>query len=103
MLDIKLRPRAQLDLESTYIHVAVVLKSPHAADKLLERLYEAFERLAEFPDIGKNLEDSELSRPYRQFLCGSSWICYTHDENALTIWRIFHTSQDIDDYTYLDL
>ena len=103
MLEIELRPRAQLDLESTYIHIAIVLKSPHAADKLLERIYEAFERLAEFPDLGKNLEDSELSRPYRRFLCGSYWICYTHDDNALTIWRIFHTSQDIDDYTYMEL
>ena len=103
MLNIEFRPRAQLDLESIYIHIAVVLGAPQAANKQLEKLYEAVELLAKFPDLGKRLEDGELSRPYRQFLCGSHWMLYAHSENTLTIWRIIHTSQDIDDYTYLDL
>ena len=103
MLDVELRPRAQLDLESIYIHIAVVLGSPHAANKLLEKLYEAFERLAEFPDLGRNLEDDELSRPYRRFLCESYWVCCTYDATTLTIWRVFHTSQDIEDYTNMGL
>lgn len=102
MLDIELRPRAQLDLESMYIHIAVVLASPKAADKQLDKLYEAFNRLAELPDLGRSMEDSMLSRPYRRFLCGSYWVFYTYDERTITIWRVFHTSQDIDDYTYVD-
>ncbi|MBE6471847.1 MAG: type II toxin-antitoxin system RelE/ParE family toxin [Coriobacteriaceae bacterium] len=103
MLKVAIRPRAQLDLESIYIHIAVVLGSPTAANQALESLYAAIERLAEFPTLGKDLKDDDLARPYRRMLCKSYWVYYTFSDDELIVWRIFHTSQDIDDYTYVDL
>ena len=103
MLEVELRPRAQLDLESIYIHIAIVLASPQAADKTSDAIYRSIERLAEFPDLGKVLESDRLSRVYRRLLCESYWIYYTYNDAKLTVWRIFHTSRDIEDYTYVDL
>lgn len=103
MLEVTIRPRAQLDLESIYIHIAIVLGSPQAANQTLEKIYGTLERLREFPALGKTWNDSELSRPYRRMLCGSYWIYYTFTDDELTVWRVFHTSQNIDDYTYVDL
>lgn len=102
MLEIAFRPRAQLDLESIYLHLAMVASSKRVADSTLETIYASVERLAEFPELGSAFEDEDLDRPYRRMLSGSYWIYYTYNTSTLTIWRIFHTRQDIDDFTLID-
>lgn len=102
MLEIAFRPRAQLDLESIYLHLAMVVPSKRVADSTLEAIYASVERLSEFPEIGSVFEDADLDKPYRRMLSGPYWIYYTCSASELTIWRIFHTRQDIDDFTLID-
>lgn len=103
MLDVALTPRAQLDLESIYLYIAVVGAAPKAADSLIEGLYAEIDRLAEFPELGHNFTNEALARPYRRMLCRSYWIYYYVEHETLTVVRVFHTSQDIDDYAAIDL
>ena len=103
MRDIQLRPRAQLDLESIYLYLAMAQAAPQAAERVAAKLYESMERLAEFPELGSLVKDSGLERDYRRMLSGSYWLYYTHDDERLTVWRIFHARQDIDDFTLVDL
>ena len=102
MLDVVIRPRAQLDLESIYTYIAVALGSPQSAEGILEALYQAMERIAELPDLGTLLESERLSRPYRRVLVKNYWVYYSTGEQCVTIWRILHTRQDIDDFTLVE-
>ena len=29
--------------------------------------------------------------------------CYSHDDTTLTVWRVIHMSQDLDDFALVDL
>ena len=103
MLEIEIRPRAQLDLESIYLYHAATLASPQRADKTLDGLYASIERLAEFPTLGGIFQHKGLTNSYHHMLSGRYWAYYTFDERVLTVWRVFHTSRDIDDFTYVEL
>ena len=103
MREVAIRPRAQLDIESTYLHVAVVIGNSQAAQRLVDALYDAIESLAEMPERGERFSDDELNLRFRRILVRDRWVYYTHDDKTVTVWRVFHTSQDIDDYAIVDL
>lgn len=102
MREILLRPRAQLDLESIFLHIATALGAPKAARDTVDELYDAFERLAELPTIGMVFSSEDLDRAYRRFLVKNRWIYYTYDDQSLTIWRIFHARQDLPTQTLVE-
>ena len=102
MREVRIRPRAQLDIESTFIYIALENDAPKAARELVNRFYNAFDQLAEIPDMGRIVNDEELERDYRRMLVGNYWVYYTFDDSTLTIWRVFHTRQDIDNYSIVD-
>ena len=103
MRKILIRPRAQLDLESLFVYRAFELMEPQAAQELIDAIYEAFERAAELPEAGRLFDSEDLERGYRRILVKSYWVYYTFDDESLTVWRIFHTRQDIDNYTIVDM
>lgn len=103
MREVLIRPRAQLDIESIYIYIAYERKEPKAAQEVLDALYDAFDRAAELPGLGRAFEDADLERSYRRMLVGCYWVYYTYDDESVTIWRIFHVRRDIDSYTIVDL
>lgn len=102
MRKIAIRPRAQLDIESAYMYLAIECASPQAADDLITAFYDEIERLSDFPESGKRIENDALSRPYRRVLCQSYWMYYYYDKASITIFRVFHTSRDIDEYAITD-
>ena len=99
MREIELRPRAQLDLESIFIHLALELAAPAAARLTVGSLYAAFDRIAEIPTLGMAFTNDDLEREYRRTLVKSYWVYYTFDDERVIIWRIFHTRQDINTQT----
>ena len=103
MREIRIRPRAQLDLESLFIYRAFELKEPNAAQKTVDAIYSAIERAAEFPEAGRLFENENLEQGYRRVLVGRYWVYYTFDDESLTVWRVFHVRQDIDNYSIVDL
>lgn len=95
------RPRAAFDLESIVIYVGEVLKSPKSARNLYMGIREKVMDLCRIPTIGRVFRDDLLGREYRYFLHENYRIFYSYDEETLTVWRIVHTRQDIDDFALI--
>ena len=102
MLEVRIRPRAQLDLESIYLHIAVSQDRPAAADKVLDEIYHAIALTAEFPERGQAYRNESLEHTYQKVLVGNYWVFYTSGEE-LDVWRVLHARRDIDDATLADL
>ena len=100
MREIEFRPRAVMDLDGIVVYIAYELKQPKAAQEIADALYQAIEDLAENPDLGRVLNDEDLERSYRRILVKRYWIYYSSTSAKLTIWRIFHTTQDHDAYGF---
>lgn len=103
MREVRIRPRAQLDLESIYIYGAFEMGQPKAARETIDAFYDAFDRIALLPEIGMLFADEDLEREYRRVLVKNHWVYYAFNDDTVTIWRIFHTRQDIANYTFVDL
>jgi toxin ParE1/3/4 len=65
-----------------------------AADRWIERMHQAFERLAQFPLMGR--ERSELAPHLRSFPSGSYVIFYRRLDDGIEIIRVLHGARDID-------
>ena len=102
MREVRLRPRAQLDIESIFIYIALEGGAPKAAQATVDSLYDAFERIADLPESGMRLSNEDLENDYHRTLVKQYWVYYTFDDATVTIWRIFHTRQDIDTITLVD-
>lgn len=101
MRAIEFRPRASADLDSILAYRALTFKAPQTARNIADTIFAAIERLAEIPDLGQPFFDVDLKHPtYRRILVKRYWIYYTHDADTLTIRRIFHTTQDTDQYGF---
>lgn len=104
MLNLKWRPRAQLDRESIAIYIGVECASPQSALKTIQAIDAAIERVRAFPDSGGHLEMESLDhKDYRTAIAGKYTVYYRYDDKTLTIYRILHQRRDIDIYTLADL
>ena len=102
MREIAIRQRAQLDIESIFIYIAFEAGEPQAAHETIDALYAAFERIADLPESGMRFASDDLDREYRRTLVRKHWVYYTFDDSSVTIWRVFHTRQDIDTMTLVE-
>ena len=102
MREIVLQPRAQLDLESIFIHIALELGMPKAARATIDEIYAAFERVAETPTLGMVFASDDLDREYRRTLIKNYWLYYTFNDAQVRTWRVFHTRQDVDSQTLVE-
>ncbi|MBQ9068094.1 MAG: type II toxin-antitoxin system RelE/ParE family toxin [Eggerthellaceae bacterium] len=103
MLEVAYRPRALFDLESIVVYIGDVLHSPSSARKTYNSIVETIAKLSETPGLGKTFADSRLEGvQYRSFLAGNYRVFYSYDATTLTVWRMLHTKQDIDDMTIVD-
>ena len=104
MPSVALAPRAQLDIESIVLYLGAVCKQPEAARRIADELYGAIERLADFPLMGEPFSHDELQHDYRRVLVSGYWLYYevSEDGGEVTVRRIFHERQDIDDFALVD-
>ncbi len=104
MLKAEYRPRAAYDVESIVTYIAQIHKAPLTARAWYEKLKDNVALLCENPDLGRIFSDERLTlKERRTFLVGQYRLFYSYNKDTLTIWRILHTSQDIDDYSLVDL
>ena len=101
MLEIEWRPRAVADLDGILTYIVLELKAPAAARACSEAIMGAIERAAELPELGRPFLDDDLKRAYRRVLAKNYWIYYSHDDAKLTVWRVFHVTQDHDGYGFV--
>ena len=98
------RPRASYDIESIVVYIGQVLDSPKAAHAWYDSLKEVVSLLCDMPDLGCPFEDDRLVfKDRRSHLVGSYRLFYSYSSDTLTVWRVVHTTQDMDDYALVDL
>ncbi|WP_417135393.1 type II toxin-antitoxin system RelE/ParE family toxin [Rubneribacter badeniensis] len=100
MRSVEFRPRAAVDIEGIVVYLAYALKMPQAARRTAEELYAAIDRIADNPFSGRVLSDDELGREYRRILVKRYWVYYSFTDETLTVWRVFHTTQNHDVYGF---
>lgn len=103
MLQLRWRPRAQLDRESIAIYLGVERRSPQAALNAMAVIDKALSFIRQFPDSGGFYQHDHLDREYRTMLADPYIVYYRYDAEYLTVYRILHQRQDIDVYTLIDL
>ncbi|MEC4184017.1 type II toxin-antitoxin system RelE/ParE family toxin [Adlercreutzia sp. R21] len=97
------RPRAAFDLESIIIYVGEVCRNPAAARQIYTSIKTEVQELCAMPTLGRPFIDDSLSRRnFRSWLVGNYRVFYTYDEDFLTVWRVIHSRQDIDDFAFID-
>lgn len=90
-LEIDRLPEADEDFREIWLTIA--LDNLSAADRMARRIYEAEDRLAEFPEIGVARPD--LAKGLRQWPIVDYLIFYRIDDNRLTIVRILHGARNL--------
>ncbi|MDO4502537.1 MAG: type II toxin-antitoxin system RelE/ParE family toxin [Coriobacteriia bacterium] len=104
MHEVEFRQRAVLDLRSIQLHY-LTTASEQAAQKHLDCILAGVELVRTLPDIGSRIDDPRGIIPvgYRRHLAGGFWIYYSASLAKITVWRVFHSKQEIDDQAFVDL
>lgn len=83
----------QLDEIANYI----ALDKPSAANHLVKRIFEAIDRLAQFPDSGR--EPPELPNSiYREVICNPCRIFYRHEAGKVFILHVMREERQLRQY-----
>ena len=100
----ELRPRASYDVESIVTYVSFVLGAPRAEEDWYSDFKEELSLLSDQTELGCELSDERLVLSVRRtYLVGKYRVFYSYDAEALTVWRVLHVAQVIDDYAMVDL
>jgi toxin ParE1/3/4 len=75
----------------------IALDKPDAASRLVERVFEATERLAEFPDSGRRPPEL-VDSVYRELVVPPCRIFYRREEEHLYILYVLRQEQEISRY-----
>ena len=103
MLRLYMTPRAKRDLASAVIYIGEVLGAPQAAKGFYEDYQHEMELVCQNPNMGARFRDPMLENSdYRWVMVGKYRVFYRHDDEAVTVWRIVHCLQDLDEFELID-
>lgn len=103
MRKIEFRPRASYDIESIITYLSNARGAPQAAENWYEEFCAALTLLREQPELGRVFQDERLQIMQRRtYLVGNYRVFYTFNKATLLVWRIVHTSQNMNDYALID-
>ena len=94
MLKIYKSPEAENDLDEIWLYIAQ--DNPYYADKLLDEIEETSQKLARFPDMGRNR--NELHLGLQSFPVGMYLIFFVPISGGINIVRVLHGMRDIDTF-----
>lgn len=89
----RLASGARYDLQSIWTFIAH--DSAPAADRVMARIQQAVERLAQSPKIGHSRTDLHASEQVRFWPVGSYIIVYRPSPKPILIVRILHAARDL--------
>jgi len=95
--DLKIMPRAVIDLENIFNYISMELSAPQAAHKLMQKIEDSFMRLQDFPESCPMCQDDLLrQKGYRKLVVNNYIALYLVDINArtVTIMRVVHGRQE---------
>ena len=86
------RPLAEADLDDIWWYIAQ--DNPDAADRLLDKIEEQCQALAQFPNMGINRD--ELMPTLRSFPVGNYLVFYLPTDDGVEVVRVLSGMRDID-------
>jgi toxin ParE1/3/4 len=92
-LPVRRTNRAEADLDDIWLHIAT--ENIAAADRMIERIETAEDRLGEFPQIGQ--ARPEIGPDLRYWPVGSYLVFYRAEADQVTIVRVVHGARDLPD------
>ncbi len=92
MRQYELSARADSDLADIWLYIA--RDSPENADRFMDRLYEAFQKLADMPGMGHQRDDL-AEQSLRIWPVGQFLIIYRPEANLLRIVRVVNGYRDV--------
>ena len=78
---------AVADIDGIYDHIGRSLKSPQAADRMIDRIHAACELHASQPGMGELMPD--LANGVRVFSVGSYVVVYRPCDDGIRVLRVF--------------
>ena len=87
-------PEAENDLDEIWLYIAQ--DNPFYADKLLDEIEETSQKLARFPNMGRNRD--ELHFGLQSFPVGMYLIFYMPISDGISIVRVLHGMRDLDTF-----
>lgn len=92
---LKISPRAVEDLRGLRLHVRDMLCDLGAADRIVDALFDAMERLCAFPAGGAPFCSAlPVLAPYRRLAVERYQVVYRFDETTVFVVRVLHELQD---------
>jgi toxin ParE1/3/4 len=91
--DVIVSPQAEADLEEIWLTIA--LDNPKAADRVLRRISEKLNHLAQFPEMGVLRPD--IATTARMLIAGSYLILYQSNNDDVEVVRVLHGARDLTD------
>jgi toxin ParE1/3/4 len=89
MAKLQLSVPAELDMVELWAFIAK--DNLVAADRMVDRLNETFDRLARFPELGE--VHPHPTREYRRIVVSPYVVIYQHKAEEVTIVRVFHSAR----------
>ena len=90
-LPVRRTNQADADLDEIWLYIAT--DNQGAANRVLQRLYRAEDRLGEFPEIGQARPD--IAPTLRHWPVGSYLILYRIEPDCVRIVRVIHGARDL--------
>lgn len=88
-------PKAVEDLDDVKEYIENKLKSPQAAKNVVRKIIEAYEDLAEFPELGSDLETTNVAlKFYRHIVVDNYIVFYRVHLGDVYVVRILHWLMD---------
>ena len=91
---LRLAEDADRDIEDIWWNVAIESSNSVIADRLVQRIFDRYSILAEYPYLGPG-RDHLLGAGRRTLTVGDYVIVYRVDENTVSILRIVHGRRDL--------
>jgi toxin ParE1/3/4 len=90
--DLRLTADAEHDLRSI-LRYSERTWNEHQRNAYGQRIDDALQRLAQFPELGRSRED--IGSGWRSYPVGEHTIYYQTDETSVTVFRILHRKMDV--------
>jgi plasmid stabilization system protein ParE len=85
--------RSRTDLKELKNYIS--LDSPHYARRFVARIIASVEKLADFPDIGREVPEAEEREDVRELIFQGYRIIYLHQADHIYIVTLIHGSRDL--------
>ena len=94
MSEFLIAPAASVELVEIWDYYGIELQNPNAADRIIEEIFEAFDKLVRTPGLGHFRSDL-ASESLRAWRVRNYLIVYRSERRPIEIVRVLHAARDV--------